>query len=457
MQINIPATFTGGTQVNGGTLTVSQTGSLVGTGQITVNTGGKLFLISPAGNNPAANSVSPNSVLLNGGTMAIGRGYFCGKPLANAPVNGELSIETPGFTAGGTGVVDLSGLAPGSLVRITVPNGGTLGPGANFIPDPTTHMLHFTGTFTDLASISDASGVPTNVDFGGGGTVTLNGTSSYTGVTIVENSAVTLSSPSGLGSSLGGTQVDGGLFTLNVPTAEPFTLNGGAMVMNTSAAGGTGSVLVTGGSLWLGANWAQTITLTGGTVSHGGFFSTTTPLLVNGGQLIVANSDFAAPVTANGGTVTVSSTFASTLTLNTGAFVNVGTSSSFSAGSVLMNGGFLSVARLNSFPALINAASTGGIISLNLNGATIPGLDFSVYTPGSDFRLGAIGSVTLTGTLIPDSVTRTLHFGGTSNTGTLVVNATIGGILSTPTSLLVDAPATVVLATANTYQGTNNH
>ena len=453
MQINIPASFTGGTQVNAGTLTISPYGSLVGTGPISVSTGAKLTLSKPAGGDPATDSVSPNSIALNGGTLGIAVDMSLANLFSSTPINGILSIDTATFTAGGSNMIDFSSLAPGSIVRLTSTT-GSLPATLSLIPQAGVNMIYLGGTFTDSATIADVSGVPTNVEYGGGGSITLNATSSYTGTTYINNQTITLTSPFGLGGTAGNTQVNGGSLYINASANEPVTLVSGFVAVNPAGAGGTGAITVTGGSLSLGANWGQTITLAGGSlgITAAGL---ATPILVNGGNLLQAAASTSDPITLSGGTVTISTTLNGTVTLNAGTLRQTGTGA-FSTATVLMNGGLLSLASGQNFPAMLNPQSTGGIISINATGSFTGSLNFSAIPAGTGFLIGSTvaASIQPPSTLVPDGADNTLHFGGTGNKGTLTINSPIGDANSTPTNIIVDPPMTVVLATVNTYSGT---
>ncbi len=257
LQLNVPATFTGGTQVNGGTLTISSSGSLVNTGPVVINAGGYLSLQRPVGADPSVDGVNPNAITLAGGTLGIASDIPISNFLANSPANGVISLDTATpFTAGGTNLIDLSTLPTGSLIRLTARFAATMPNTLQIIPDAT-HTIHFTGTFEDDVDITDVNSIPTNVDFTGS-SIMVDGTSSYSGVTTVRSGSLWLGNSGGLGSPLSGTYIQGGTIAIGAPTAEPlFLQSGGAVIFSSSS--GTGPISVAGGSLILGVNWTGAI------------------------------------------------------------------------------------------------------------------------------------------------------------------------------------------------------
>ncbi len=103
LAINIPATFTGGTSITAGTLTINSPGSLVGTGEIGLFSTARLNIYKPAGTSPATASVSPNSINMSGGVLAIQSDISLANIFSPNSTSGIVSLETGGtMTFGGS-------------------------------------------------------------------------------------------------------------------------------------------------------------------------------------------------------------------------------------------------------------------------------------------------------------------------------------------------------------------
>ena len=175
---------------------------------------------------------------------------------------------------------------------------------------------------------------------------------------------------------------------------------------------------------------AGTLTISGD-LSHTGLTT-----LGAGGTLILSGNN----VDANGG-MTIDGTvhFESSASINGTArdvTVNVGGAVAFGA----------SLGDANIPTALANriVATSAGAIAADNYDAT----DFDFDTPGLDTSLGAVGSVSYTGTLTPKAATYRLGGGG----GTLTM-ANANAVTGAGNSLVVSGPGTVVLANSNDYDG----
>jgi autotransporter-associated beta strand protein len=298
--------YTGPTILSGGNLTISSTGSIIGTA-ITINAGSTLRVVKAAGISSSTNSVSLNSVSLQNGALSIGADASVAAFLANSSTGGNILLDNGGaFTSGGTNSIDFSTLPAGSSLVLGTSAGGSSSIAASVVlkPDLTTHTLHFgggAGTLTVSAAIADIGGIPTNLNFVGPSTTVLAGNSNYTGQTTVNASAVVLvNNANGLGSTLTGTTINtGGTLNLSAASAEPFTLAGGTLNLIAAASGpialNSGVVKILAG----GSAAANSITLSGGTLS---MFTDVAPgnVLSAASTSGVLSIDTSSPYTAGG-------------------------------------------------------------------------------------------------------------------------------------------------------------
>jgi outer membrane autotransporter protein len=273
-------TYSGGTNLNAGTLQVSSNGNLgANTAPLTFN-GGTLQLSATLTN-------LPRPITLNAGGGTIDTGSF--SLLSTGTITGVGS-----FTKIGSGVLTLNGSS--SYTGGTTVNGGTLRGSTGSLQG---NILNN----ASVAFLQSADGTYSGVMSGTGalsklntGNLTLTGANTYTGATTVNSGTLTvngsLSSPVTVGSS--GTLAGTG--TLNAPVsvagvlapgtvANPYgalTVQGNVTLaassvlqIQTNPAGQNSQLKVTGP--------ANTVTLSGGTlsvISGGGSYATSTPYTI---------------------------------------------------------------------------------------------------------------------------------------------------------------------------------
>jgi fibronectin-binding autotransporter adhesin len=198
---------------------------------------------------------------------------------------------------------------------------------------------------------------------------------------------------------------------LTATVQAPISDDGGARQLSLS---GAGTLVLSGDNTYTGA----TIVPVGTLVLSGNNVAATGGMNITGGV-----ARFESPASING--------TARNVTVNTGGTVVFG--SSFVAANI-------PAALLNR----IADTSTGAIAADNYAGTNF---DFSAagLTGAS---LGAVGSVTYSGTLTPNGATYRLGGGG----GTLTMN-NANAVTGAGNSLVVNGPGTVVLAAANDYDG----
>lgn len=241
-----------------GTLTNSQTGTLTaklgGSNGLTKAGSGTLVL-----NNASANTYTGNTTIQAGtlqaratGALTASTTVVIGSGSGNATLDVRASQTVAGISKAGTGTSSITNSQTTGTTRITVnPDGAGVA-----AADSVFSGVIRDGDATHLLALTKA----------GGNTLTLSGTNSYSGSTIV--SGGTLKLGSSLTASAGVTVSGGTLSGNDSPTA--ITLGAGAVSMSSGAItpGGVG----TAGSFTLAAD--QTFSTTGGTLAFdiGGSF-----------------------------------------------------------------------------------------------------------------------------------------------------------------------------------------
>jgi len=463
-------TYTGGTNVNAGTLALGVVNTLASTGAVTVG-GGTLDL---AGNSNTVGVVtlSSGSIVNSGGAATLGGSSYTlesgtvSAALGDGASPSTLTKTTDGSPSGGT--VTLSGVnsytggtnvSAGTLIlgaanalsatgTATV-NGGTLALGAaNALASGGAVDVNG-GTF-DLVGFSSAAGgvtltIGSIIDSVGGGTLSASSYTVESGTisAVLGGSGSTLTKTTGGTVTLSAANTYTGLTsiqagTLNVSTTHAgggaFTVNdGGTLDVNLSAAGQS---LATS-ALTLGSSTGGTLTFNLGT-----FASTTAPAIINAGAL-----------TLNGTTTINVSAIGLT---STGDYPLISYT-----GSIGGSGSFNPVVGL---PARVDASlvtTVPGLVELDVTSIDYPKWTGAVNgnwdTSTQNWQLAIAGTPTtyLQGAGGTDSV-----LFDDSATGTRVVNLTT---TLTPTAVTVDnssgnytftGPGTVSGATTLTKEGT---
>ncbi|MBX3735926.1 MAG: autotransporter-associated beta strand repeat-containing protein [Candidatus Didemnitutus sp.] len=228
--------FTGGINVQAGTLKIADTNSSGGT--VAISSGATLDLINT--NRTIGQLSGAGNVTLGSATLTVNQS-------TNSELSGALS-GTGGLTKSGTGTLTLSGTntASGTTTvsagTLQIGNGGTSGSLAGNITNNATLAFNRSDALTYSGVIS-GSGAVTKL---GSGTLTLSGTNTYNGATTLSggtlklsgsaaNSAFTVAGGTLSGSgTLGALTVDSG--GTIAPGNSPGTLHAGA---TTFASGGT--------------------------------------------------------------------------------------------------------------------------------------------------------------------------------------------------------------------------
>lgn len=436
---NSPGTYSGGTTINGGTLSLGTggTGNLtcspnaLGTGPVTINTGGILRLwIQNSHTHTFANNLT-----INGGRLHGEDGIY--------NVNGTINVATGGAT--------FSGVWGGKNLNIF----GVISGDGPVTTESTGSQVRFFANNTYTG--------PTNIN---NGSLLLNGTDATSGYTVASGATLVLRN-----ANISGNISGPGTVTKDISTFGDSTINGnnnnytGPTTINISrftvgAAGvvnGTSAITIQG--QW-DANFNNlgsvttpgTITVAGtGSATPGGLF-TNSSIFRNAGTLnaasIILNSSATTNTTSNrGGTynqVSGTTTLTTALTLapngGTGAPGTAGNDAAFN-----LTAGDFNAPRIELNSGTLTA--TGGTITLGANGLTSTG------TAPVAANLGAVtiaASAPWT-TMVAATLTDTVAGTTVDTTGG---NITLGGILGGSGNLVKSGTGTLQLTATNTYTGT---
>ncbi len=235
---------------------------------ITVNTGGTLTI------DAANNDVNVGTVTLNGGTLAGGPSVAWGSFNFKRVAGGKI-VATDNSTVTATDV----GLGPNNYVDVSA--GKT---------------LTWSGALHDATSETPAAG--TLIKFNGTGSLLLSGVNTHSGGTTVSNGAVIIGNNSALGTGLlsmsGGSLTNNGTTSYTVAnngnfvSTAPIGVGSGAILTMSGVVTNTGGLIKSGaGTLTLsGANtYTGTTTISNGTLalSGSGLISSSPIINVNGG------------------------------------------------------------------------------------------------------------------------------------------------------------------------------
>ncbi len=448
--------YAGGTTLNDGTLRVSADANLGGaTGTLTL-AGGRMEFLSSFDFAATRNIVSSGGggiLYLNGNTVTVAGSV-------SGPTG--LSIRDGKLILTGNNTIQSLDVRGGTLAVASVDSLGLGTRGLRLAQDGTLQFLSGFTTANSLALLGSDGNIDTNgfdatltgQAFGGGrlvkkgtGALTLTGSNSYTGGTLVSGGALAVSSDGNLGT--GGLTLDGGaLKTLgNITSSRAVTLGAGGGTVDTDVftstfsgpVDGTGRLAVTGaGSLSLsGAN-----TYSGGTTISGG-----STLAIAGDAAL---GDVNGGVTFDNGTLqwlgtfNLASTRAITLNAGGGTFDTNGfdttISQSISGGGRLTKSGTgtLYLAPGNTYTG--GTTISGGTISIGVNtalGNATGGLTFNGGTlrTTADISLNHAISLDGNGTIDNQAITR------------------LNGVVSGPGDLIKTGNGVLALIEASTFTG----
>ncbi|MGO9112862.1 MAG: beta strand repeat-containing protein [Thermoguttaceae bacterium] len=463
-------------------------GSLTQTGG--TNSAGSLYLANSYGSSGTYN--------LKGGLLSapsetigyFGSGSFTQSGGANS-VSNDLEIGVYAGSSGtyslsGSGLLSLAGLGQVSGSAAFNFSGGTLQAassfatsvpivlstaGSNGVFDTEGNTLTLAGALSGLGGLQKV----------GAGTLTLSASNGYTGATLINAGTLSLANSAALAgngpitfgggtlqftasntrdyssrilNSAGPIQIDskgqGVTFASSLASSNSGGLTKlGAGTLTLSASNGyTGATLVSYGTLVLantGAISGSTFDTTGaGALSFGTLTSATFGGLQGSGNLALNNATSAAVSLSVGGNNS-STTFSGGLS-GSGSLTKIGAgtltlavSNSYTGGTTVSNG-VLELGTSTALPSNSSVTLNGG--TLDLGGVDQQVASLSDGTPGSG------GSIVNSNTGVTSVLTLTPTTGSTTFSGMIMGGGTLGAI-----SLMLDGPATLVLAGTNTYTG----
>ncbi|MDD5326845.1 MAG: autotransporter domain-containing protein [Phycisphaerae bacterium] len=404
----------------------------------TINNGG--FLLTTAG----AGNVTLSGVISGGGGLTkTGAGTTTLSGVGNSytgttTINAGTLIASGGAAIADAGAVSLADvLGAGFEISASetigsLSGGGTTGGNVNLNANTLTVG---DGSNTTYSGVISGAGALTKE---GGGTLTLDGTNTYTGITTLNAGKLSIGADSGLGTAPGGataTQITFGGGTLE--TSADMTLNANRGITLTGA--GTidvdaGTTLTYNGIIAGASTLAKADT---GTLSLGGTNTYTGATSVDAGTLLVTADQ--ALGTAAAGTTVVSG---ATLGLSGGVNYSTAEALNISGTGVSGVGALHNVGGDNTFAGniILGVASTIGSSGDTLTASgTINNGGFLLTTAGA-------GNVTLSGVISggggltkTGAGTTTLSGVGNSYTGTTTINA--GTLIASGGAAIADAGA----------------
>ncbi|MDI1312192.1 autotransporter-associated beta strand repeat-containing protein [Prosthecobacter sp.] len=414
----------GGTRLGalaGGVLTVS--------GGIQNGASNSLFISGEAGTGTVLISGTGNTY--TGATQII-RGILKLGSTNALPTTTVLDVDSLGsIGVNDDATFDLNGF--NQTVAALQRTGTSFGTGNSYITNSSTTGATLTVSSTSTTSysgvIQNGAGV-VNLTLSGGGSLTLSGDNTYTGLTTLSgaNSALVVGSNTALGGTSGGTNVGSGS---RVVLANGVTVTGETITITSTGGNNNGALQTASGA---SAEWAGNIIVTGSDARIGGGVGGT--LTVSG---VISGS---APILfsrADNSTTILNAV--NTYTGDTQLFSN-----GSATGSYLIIGVDNAINAASRLSVISNAPATKPItLDLNSHVLTLRGLDTSAYhESGAVLSVANNAAATASVLTISDPAANTTYFTGTLKDGT----SGAGGL-----SLVKSGNNTQVLIGANTYTG----
>ncbi|MBI2737924.1 MAG: autotransporter-associated beta strand repeat-containing protein, partial [Rhodospirillales bacterium] len=343
-------TYTGGTQLNAGTLAIANNSAL-GTAGLAFSTGTTL--------QAAANGLSVGNDMRVAGISTV-------DTQANTLALGGVITGTGTLTKIGTGTLILTGTnnyTGGTTVSAGILQGTTSSLQGNILNNAQVTINQATnGTYA--GNMSGTGGLLVN----GTGTVILSGSNSYSGGTLVTGGIL-----QGTTSSLQGTIVNNAQVTIQQSTTGAYAGNMsgvGSLLVN-----GGGTVILTGVNSYTGGTTvAATSTLQGNSASLQGNILNNGAVVFNqtGSGTYAGNMSGTGTLTLQGGTLILTGN--NTLTAGT---------SVFSGSTLVVNGSLTGATTLFSGSMLGGTGTTGTLVAI---GATVaPGNSIGTLTVNGNF------------------------------------------------------------------------
>jgi len=384
---------------------------------------------------------------VNAGTLALG-------PTGSLLTTGTLTVQ-------GTGTFDLAGNSQ-SIVRLS--DGGvgsgviTSSTGSGMLTLNNSVSNTFSGTITDAGT--PANNVSLSLTLNGPGSVTLSGSNSYNGLTIVNGGSLTVANNYALGNP---TAANGGLQISNpAGTANVYFTSANPTISSLNSTTSTGANIILGNATGAGSSTTLNVGGGGGISTYTGTISDLTGtkatavgnLNVYGGGLVIlaAANTFTGVTTITGS----NSSFASELELeNSGALQDSTLYYNYQGGTVNFTSlGAATFAALTGSQnlALTNASSTAVTLTLGNSGGVNDTYTGNLSGVGGFIKNGSntvtLGSGTIGGATYAGNTTinqGTLVIGGTSSLNGVIVLTGANGA----DGLTVQDDATVNMGTAS--------
>lgn len=451
-------TYTGGTVVNAGFLSLTGAATLGATsGSLMVD--GATAILDISTTNQTVGTVG-----LKNGAIIVGTGILTGSSFAvESGTATAILAGTAGLTKTTAGTVTLSGV--NTFTGAVAINGGTLSIGADSGLGAAANgvtidggVLQATGAVTSTRAVTLGAA---------GGTIEVTGANaaSFSGALVANANALTKTGTgtltfSAASTRTGTTAISGGSLIIGnltaVGTGDVSVATGG-IFQSTAAAGTFGAnVILNGGTfsqnaagqLAVGAGKAVTIGATGGTLDVGPSGGAASKILLGTGQLAGsgilaktgvgvlqlggANTGFTGAVTLNNGTVEFQNvdslgTLATTITVNNGG--DIATSGVANRNNILLNtGGTISAnnAAAN-YTGTVNVAGNG-TVALRQFQATATANSFAItgnISGAGTLSVTAPGAATLTLGTLAGATGRTINDSGFTGNLNIGANATV--------------------------------
>ena len=444
-------TYTGGTVVTGGTLTLGNGGANgVISGSLTINQGATVnanafnWSLGYGGTRSGANysGTSVNSIAINGGLLNF-----------TTPISGSGTVTSQIVLTGGT----IQGAFGWYNSYTLTPTLQTIASSTRSTIDGISLRLSSSGTLTfDVAKgttadgddlhvggpITNAAGVPDNIGGQvvktGAGTMVLSGNNTYTGSTTISNGTLQIGTGSNAGSlSPSSAIVNNGVLAFNRSDAitqgtyfasvisgagSLVKMGAGTLTLN-GANTYSGGTTISAGALQIGDGGATGSLSTSGALVNNGV------LIVNRSNAVIQGTDFAAAIA---GTGSLTKTGAGTLTLNGANSYSGGTT--ISSGTLQIGDGGTS-GSLSTSGAFVN----NGALVFNRSNAIAQGTDFTSAAISGSGSLTKAGAGNLTLSAINTYTGGTVVTGGTLTLGNGGPNGVISGSLTINQGTTVNA------------------
>ncbi|MFC2102135.1 autotransporter-associated beta strand repeat-containing protein, partial [Bacteroidota bacterium] len=459
-------TYTGATTISAGTLKLGAAGVISDLSAVSVT--GTLDL---NGNNETIGSLAGAGTVTSSasGTLTLTTGGD-GTSTTFSGIIQNGSATTVGLTKVGAGTMILSGA--NTYTGLTTISAGTLQVGAGSTAGVIAAGSAITNNGNLIFNRTDSygqnysqviSGTGALTENGTGGTLTLSGANTYTGLTTITSGTLKLGNAAALGGTANGTSITSGavldLNGINYSAAEPLTVNGtgissGGSVINSNATGATYAGLITLGSASSIIGGSGTITISNTGTITGATFGLTLGGAQGGTLASILGTTSGTLTKQDAGTWTLSgaNTYTGLTTISAGtlklgnaaALGGTANGTSITSGAVLdLNGIYYSTAE----PLTVNGtgiSSGGAVINSNATGATYAGL---ITLGSASSIIGGSGTITISNTGTITGATFGLTLGGAQG-------GTLASILGTTSGTLTKQDAgTWTLSGANTYTG----